>query len=91
MPESNMRYPTWRWLLGIAILVIGFLIANRFEISRTDFSLQNATIKTLAGRQQAISERVTRLETSYEYIVEGIRELKKGQKDLIDVMDNRKK
>lgn len=86
MGENGERttYPTWKWLLGIAILVIAFFFSKGFDTFTAKGIARDTNYDKLQLSQQAVSERVTRLESSYAYIVEGIKELKTGQKELVD-------
>jgi hypothetical protein len=82
--RESTKYPTWRWLVAIAALVIGFLLSKGYDISIANNLSQDTNYKELRVSQQAVSERVTRLESGYEYIAAGIKELKIGQKEMID-------
>lgn len=82
--KGSTNYPTWKWLLGIAILVIGFFLSKGYDLSTANNLSQGVAYDKLRVNQQAVSERVTRLESGYEYIAEGIKELKAGQKEVVD-------
>lgn len=88
MPENgeSKRYPTWRWLVAIAIMLIGFLLSKGFDLSIARSLAQDKDYKELRIAQQITSERVTRLESGFEYIMAGISELKLGQEKVVDTL-----
>lgn len=89
--KESRKYPTWRWLVVIAVMVIGFLLSKGYDLSTANNLSQDMNYKELRASQQAISERVTRLESSYAFIVDGIKELKIGQKDVVDAFARRER
>lgn len=69
--KSN-KYPTWKWLVGVAVLALGFLLVRNFDSYSSRLDIQEVSNKQ-------IIERVVRLETQYTHIIEGINDLKRSQ------------
>jgi len=83
MPPENtvtkVRFDLWAVLILIA-LCIGYLyvgLASTKEIVQKD--------------KQEISERVVKLEIKFGYIVTGIENLEKSQKDIVDMLRKQSK
>ena len=85
MPPDVTNKPTvirlelWGVLLLIAVC-IGYLFIGL-----------GATREEGQKGKQEISERVTKIETNYIHIVAGINELKKSQKEMMDILVKQKR
>ncbi len=71
---TKVRFDFWT--------VLGFLVVLMAACLGYLFTAQGTNRDESRGAIQAVSDRTTKLEMQYVYIVEGINELKKGQKDV---------
>lgn len=65
--------------------VLGFLVL----LGAISVGFLNAEQKETKFKQQEVISRVVVLETNQQYIVEGIRALKEGQKEVFDILVNK--
>ena len=79
MPIREVSFNLWAVLLGI-VLLFGSV-----------FSILYADQTKVKDKQQEINQRVTKLEAQICYIVEGIKEIKDSQKDVLRTLEDHKK
>lgn len=74
---DSSKFPTFQWVAGILLTIL--LIVAGASLSETRSDVKD-NMKDIA----AVCDRATKLEAKFTYIVEGIAELKKGQKEAVD-------
>ena len=79
MPNEETKYPTWKWILMLALGVIGFLSVRYVDSVMARISIQEAVTNSTCNR-------VTVLEANYKHIIDGIVKLEKGQDQLVDAL-----
>lgn len=72
--ETRVQFSLWA-VLGF-ILLLGAIVAGYLNAENAD----------IRSKQRDVMERVGKVETRLEYIAEGIYELKRGQKELTDML-----
>lgn len=72
--ESKVQFSLWAVLAFI--VAIGFITAQ----------FLNAEQKETRAKQREVVERVTKLETQFDYVTKGIDELKRGQREVVDIL-----
>ena len=67
------KYPTWKWIsggaIGIIILLTGFFMGGNINDSKAD-------ARELRVKLESTCDRVTKLETNYEHIIQSLAENK---------------
>ncbi len=71
---TKVRFDLWA-VLGFLVLLVGVCVGYLFNAQATNREERQVAI-------QIVSDRVTRLEANYSFIIEGITDLKRGQKEL---------
>ena len=89
--KNAARYPSWKWLLGIALLLIAFLGSRLYEVGTINTAAQMVTLGEVRAKQQLISERVSTLEGQIKFIVTGIERLEVGQKEIVQAVAHDKR
>lgn len=89
--DENTKYPTWKWIVAIAVLMIGFLVAQGVNSINAKISDQASTSKAQDLAIQAVCDRVTKLEANYTFIASGIGELKTQNKAIADALSAHEK
>lgn len=80
--KTIVRFDLWA-VLAFLVLLVGIGMGYLF----------NAQAESKEERRiqvQSINERVTRLEMKFDYLVDGISELKMGQKELTSVVKKKR-
>lgn len=80
---TKVRFDLWA-VLGFLIIIV----ATGFGYL---FTAQAENAKERQKENQAVCDRVTKLETQYYFITEGIKELREGQKDLVATIKRKAK
>jgi peptidoglycan hydrolase CwlO-like protein len=74
--DNGDRYPTWKWVVAFSIMIIGFLTTQGISSISARISDQENANKALITANQAVCDRVTKIEANYSFIVTGISDLK---------------
>ena len=72
--ETKVQFSLWAVLAFVVFL--GAITAQ----------FLNAEQKETRTKQREVGERVMRLETQFDYVTKGIEELRKGQKEMVDIL-----
>jgi len=72
--ETTIKFKLWA-VLGFLIVLVGIGLGYLF-IAQTSAAVERTDIK----------ERVIRMEVNYQYVVQGISDLKQAQKEMIEVL-----
>lgn len=77
---NGSKYPTFQMLLAIAVSIILIIAGASLTETRSD-------IRDAKKATADVCDRVTRIEANYQFILDGIVKLEKGQEKLADVID----
>lgn len=72
MAENGSKYPTWQWIVGLSILLIGFLASQGLSSFNYRITEQEKTGQQQMKAIQDVCDRTTRLEANYGHIIDGI-------------------
>ena len=81
--ESMVKFKLWpvlAFLVLLSAIGMGYL-----------FTVQGGSRDESRAARQILSERITTMEANYRYIVEGIGELKRNQKDMMVILSKQRK
>ena len=76
--ETTIRFKLWA-VLGFLVVLVGVGLSYLF-IAQTSAGVERTEIK----------ERVIRMEVNYQYVVQGIAELKESQKVIMNILLKKK-
>ena len=79
MEADDSKYPTWKWILMLALGIVGFLSVRYVDSVMARINLQETLTNTTCNR-------VTVLEANYQHIINGIAKLERGQDNLVDAL-----
>jgi len=89
--DEDGKYPSWKWIVLIAIMIIGFLATQGVNSISAKINDQENAIKSLAVANQAVCDRVTKLEANLTYIAQGIGRLEEQNKAMVTALKDHEK
>jgi hypothetical protein len=84
MTNSDSKVPTWQWVAGIAITILMIVAGASLSETRNDVRAHQKDIAALYVVQAKSDEK-------FNNIIEGIAELKVGQKAVVQALDAHEK
>ena len=86
MGEDEQKYPTWKWVLMLAIAIIAFLAVRGVDSISARISNQETITAKMQSDTSAACTRLTVLEENYKALREDNGEIKQGLKDVVTAL-----
>ena len=87
MTEELKKYLTWKFVVLVAFAIIAYFASMGVEMLKARVVDQDTINKSLTAANQAVCDRVMKLETNYDHIMGTLGKIERGQEKLADALD----
>ena len=87
MGDNDSKYPTWKWLLLLAIAFVSFLGVRGIDSTLARISATEEKAVTIQKENAQACTRITILEENFKAIREDSREIKEGLVKVVEALN----